>query len=381
MNAIAKVATADLLYDPQAFGHALQLSEALARSSLIPEAFRGKPSDVLLAITIAQQQGQHPLLVMQSLYVISGKAGWSAQYIIAQANASGKLRGPIRWRYEGEGDDLSVTAYATLAETGDEIAHTVSMAMARAEGWTKRNPKYQTMGKLMLSYRSATLLVRLHCPDVLMGLHTRDELVDISGEPELIEPPRARIETLRPSPSSARALQDASRPAPAPDRAGPSAPVAGPPIAVSPSSPAPRGGDPTRVEAAPEPTEGELQERAAIMAGLLRMAEPRRKAAAERAGCGGRKASTLTLPELRRILAETIEPWQGQPPALEELLTQLADLTIDLEPYATQRADCARAAGLPLQDGEAVVDGAPEAALLRYLTALRTLASELGVGR
>lgn len=380
-TALVAAQTADLLYDSGAFGHAMQLSEVLARSSLIPEPFRGKPADVLLALTIAQQQKQHPLLVMQSLYVISGKAGWSAQYIIAQANASGRLRGPIRWRYAGEGEDLSATAFATLAETGDEIEHTVSMAMARAEGWTKRNPKYQSMPKLMLSYRSATLLVRLFCPDVLMGLHTRDELVDI-GEPEYIEPPaptrKGRVETLRPAP----------RPAQARSLGVETEPAAGPSLAAS-TAPshreAPTSTGAQAVEAASGPeelTDGQQLERAAYVETLLRMDESRRKRAVEAAGCAGIPRKALTLAQIRAIVQASIEPWEGPVPSGEGLLTQIADLTIDLEPYGAQLLlDCARAAGLPVADGQPVIDGAPEPALLRYLSALRGRAAELGVGR
>jgi len=168
----------DMLFDANAFKHAMELAKIISQSALIPPHLRGRIPDILLALYMARTMGENPLLVLQSIHVISGRAGWSAQYLIARANGSGRFRGPIRWRQEGEGPTLAVTAYATLAETGDDVEYTVSMATARAEGWANRNPKYQTMPELMLRYRSATLLVRLFCPDVLMGLYEREELVD-----------------------------------------------------------------------------------------------------------------------------------------------------------------------------------------------------------
>jgi hypothetical protein len=49
------------------------------------------------------------------------------------------------------------------------------MAMAEAEGWTK-NPKYRTMPDQMLRYRSATMLIRLFAPEVMMGLPVAEEI-------------------------------------------------------------------------------------------------------------------------------------------------------------------------------------------------------------
>jgi hypothetical protein len=37
------------------------------------------------------------------------------------------------------------------------------------------------MPQLMLRYRAAALLVRLYCPEVLMGYQTAEELEDVNG--------------------------------------------------------------------------------------------------------------------------------------------------------------------------------------------------------
>jgi hypothetical protein len=73
-----------------------------------------------------------------------------------------------------------VTAFAKVAATGEEVSFTVSMATAKAEGWTA-NKKYQTLGPLMLRYRSATLLIRLYCPEVMMGMPGVDEIEDTAA--------------------------------------------------------------------------------------------------------------------------------------------------------------------------------------------------------
>lgn len=146
----------------------------LAKSTMIPRDFQRSPENCLVAMLIARKMGEDPITLMQHMYILHGRASFSTAYMIARANASGRLRGVIMWDVVGTGDDMTVTAYATLRETGDRIDVAVSMRTAIAEKWTK-NSKYRSMPELMLRYRSASQLIRLYLPDVLLG-HSTDEL-------------------------------------------------------------------------------------------------------------------------------------------------------------------------------------------------------------
>lgn len=175
----------DMLANPAMFEHMQRVARVFCASALIPDHLKkNNGADAFLALQIARERGENPVTVMQNIYFVSGKAGWSASYMIARANKSGTFKGPIRWRSEGEGDALKVTAYARMTDDGEEVSATVSMAMAKAEGWT-RNGKYQTMGEHMLRWRSATMLVRLYCPEVLIGMQTADELEDLKAAGQL----------------------------------------------------------------------------------------------------------------------------------------------------------------------------------------------------
>lgn len=152
-----------------------------SKSELVPGHLRGKPADCIIAVQLAHEMGLAPLSVLQNIYMVSGKAGWSAQFLIARANASGVFDDSgIDWDVSGKGADLEVTAFATKRTSGRRVEYTVSMAMAKAEGWTK-NAKYQTMPELMLRYRAATTLIGLYCPEVKFGLGVREELEDVSA--------------------------------------------------------------------------------------------------------------------------------------------------------------------------------------------------------
>jgi hypothetical protein len=108
--------------------------------------------------------------------------------MVARANRSGKFRGPLRWRTEGSGAELAVTCYADLVGDDDgRVEVMLDMKTAKAEGWD-RNPKYATIPEQMLKWRTATWLVRLYCPEMMMGLSTADELEDTRRAGDWAEP-------------------------------------------------------------------------------------------------------------------------------------------------------------------------------------------------
>ena len=203
MTELVPAKTEDLTVytNPESWTQLQRVAKAFAASELVPKHMRNL-ANVTVALLMAREMDENPLTVMQSIYFIQGKPGWSASYMIARANASGLFLGRIGWEIEGEGAALVVTAHATVKTTGDRISIPVSMAQAKAEGWTS-NKKYQTLPELMLRYRSATLLIRLYCPEVMLGYHTAEELQDVhqSSGSDILRPTRATS----PAPRSATA--------------------------------------------------------------------------------------------------------------------------------------------------------------------------------
>jgi hypothetical protein len=163
-----------------------------ALSPLVPEHLRkGGEQQALancyIALKLAEIMGEAPLIVMQNMHVVSGKAGFDTKYMIARANQSGIFDGRIDWVVDrSNAQNLSITAFAVLKDNGARIEFTCDMAMATAEGWI-RNPKYKSMPELMLRYRSAALLIRLYAPEVMLGYHTAEELVDVAGASAVID--------------------------------------------------------------------------------------------------------------------------------------------------------------------------------------------------
>lgn len=170
--------------DAERFQLMQRKARTFAMSPLVPDHLRkGTEEQAIancyIALTLAEAMGEVPLIVMQNIHVVNGKAGFASQYMIARANSAGIFHGRIDWRIDrSDPANLSVTAYAVLKDTGQEVSVTCDMKMATAEGWTK-NPKYKTMPEVMLRYRSAAFLVRFYAPDVMLGYQTVDEVVDV----------------------------------------------------------------------------------------------------------------------------------------------------------------------------------------------------------
>ncbi len=157
---------------------ALKFSEIMAQADIIPTHYRGKPANVFIAVQSALRMNLDPMQIMQNTFVISGKLGMVTAFAISLANQSGLFDSGIRYRIEGSGENLKVTAYTNLKKSGAEISYTITMREAKAEGWTK-NAKYQSLPELMLRYRAATLLIRTHVPEVLNGMHMVEEIEDV----------------------------------------------------------------------------------------------------------------------------------------------------------------------------------------------------------
>ncbi len=157
-------------------------AQALASSTLVPEIYRGNVANCLIALEMANRMGASPLLVMQNLYVVHGSPSWSAKFLIATFNQCGRFSA---LRYEFNAERTECRAWAVEKSTGERLdGPTVSLEMARAEGWsTKTGSKWKTMPELMLTYRAATFFVRAYAPELSMGLQTVDEADDIAEAP------------------------------------------------------------------------------------------------------------------------------------------------------------------------------------------------------
>jgi hypothetical protein len=171
---------------PAARHYALRRRQAadFSKSDLVPEQYRGKPANVIIAMEIADRIGASYLAVMQNLYIVQGKPSFSAQFLIGTVNSSGRFT-PMRFEILGGEDPFAdsyrVRAVSTDLKSGDELKGTwIDWKLVRGEKWDqKTGSKWKTMPAQMFLYRAATYWTRVFAPEVSLGMQTTEELRDI----------------------------------------------------------------------------------------------------------------------------------------------------------------------------------------------------------
>jgi len=167
----------------QAFNLAARMADAFSKSTVVPRDYQGNPANCLIAVEQACRLNTSPLMIMQNLYIIQGRPAWSSQFIISMINASGRFKTELQYDMTSSGDSLSCYAYAVNHSGRKVTGPVITMAMAIAEGWVGKNgSKWKTMPEIMIRYRAASFFGRLNCPDLVMGIYSSDEVVEIASE-------------------------------------------------------------------------------------------------------------------------------------------------------------------------------------------------------
>ena len=174
--------------DTKLMNQAYRMAGMLSKSGLVPENYRNAPENCLIAIDLANRQGISPMLVMQNLYVVKGKPVWSGSFCAAAINGCGKFT-PLEYVFVGDPGQLNYGCFARATRIANGsvcTSDTITMQMAKDEGWLdKSGSKWKTMPRQMMMYRAASFFARAHCPEVLLGIQTVEEVQDVNGyDPE-----------------------------------------------------------------------------------------------------------------------------------------------------------------------------------------------------
>jgi hypothetical protein len=166
------------VFAPAQFEHAQRIAKLLSSSDLVPNQYKGNIANTMVALEMAHRMNASPFMVMQNLHIIHGRPSWGSSFIIASLNSCGRF-GTLRF----ESTPTSCKAVTMDKQSGAILeGPTVTMEMAKLEGWLdKPGSKWKTMPELMLKYRAAAFFGRLYAPEIMMGLYSADEVVDIAA--------------------------------------------------------------------------------------------------------------------------------------------------------------------------------------------------------
>lgn len=172
--------------DSQSFNTALRMSQCLASSTVVPREYQNNVGNCMIAIEMASRINTSPMMVMQNLYIVNGRPAWSSQWIIAMINSSRRYKTELQFEFGKAKEDggLSCRAWAEDWSGHKVYGPKITMAMANQEGWTSKNgSKWKTMPDVMIQYRAASFFGRMNCPDMIMGIYSSDEVLDMGELP------------------------------------------------------------------------------------------------------------------------------------------------------------------------------------------------------
>lgn len=156
-------------------------SEVLASSSIVPKAYRGKPADIIAAALLGREVGFSPMTSLQYIHVVDGKAGLSAEGMVALVRARGHSIDVLHMNDEG------CKVRGTRVDNGDSLEFEFTRAHAQAAGLMTK-VVWRSYFRSMAWARCVSQLCRSLWPDVIMGLsYTQEELESIAGVETKVE--------------------------------------------------------------------------------------------------------------------------------------------------------------------------------------------------
>lgn len=152
----------------------MDYARAISSAAILPQAYRGKPADIMVAVGLGRAMGLTPAEALYRIDVIQGTPAASAELIASNVRKAGHI---LRVRVDEAAQ--SVTA-VVIRKDDPDYEHTVTRDMAWAEQMglaTKDN--YRKQALTMLQWRAISAVARLAASECLYGVsHTADELDD-----------------------------------------------------------------------------------------------------------------------------------------------------------------------------------------------------------
>lgn len=158
------------------FNQAMQTARTLAASTIVPVHFRGKPEDVFACIMLGSELGFKPMMSLNSIVIIQGNATLKAQTMLATV----KARCPsaiITITVDEEKKAVLVNAKRD-ADCPGYVA-TWTMEKAKQMGLTAKD-NYIKQPMTMLRWRAISEALRIVFADILMGIYSSEEMMDMS---------------------------------------------------------------------------------------------------------------------------------------------------------------------------------------------------------
>ena len=169
-----------------------------ARAS-IPAELQDSPGDCLAVCLQAAAWQMNPFAVAQKTHVIKGKIGYEAQLVNAVITRYAPIEGRLTFtfsdgweriqgktrRVKGQKGDYLAPSWTPQEEEGlwCEVSGTMkkeseprTLRVMMTQAWPRQSTNWANDPKQQLAYTAVKKWARLHCPDVILGIYTPEEL-------------------------------------------------------------------------------------------------------------------------------------------------------------------------------------------------------------
>jgi len=169
------------LFDTARFEHMQRIAVAMAEASLIPDHLRGKGTgkdafrqtvgNCLLIVNQATRWNFDPFAVAAATYVVKGRLGFEGKLIAGVVNVRAGIVGRLAYSFFGTGDGRTVTVAGLFDNEAEPRTIKLSVGQAKTDNSMWRKDPDQK-----LVYSGVTKWARRHCPEIMLGVLTVDDL-------------------------------------------------------------------------------------------------------------------------------------------------------------------------------------------------------------
>ncbi|WP_312041130.1 RecT family recombinase [Pantoea eucalypti] len=202
MNTVSnQTETTAAIFSPDALDKLVRFAEIMASSRVtVPAHLAGKPADCLAVTMQAMQWRMNPFAVAQKTFTVNGVLGYEAQLVNAVITTMAPTRARLHYEWFGPWEKVigrfvektsskgnkyiapdwtlqdesgcGVRVHATMKN--EQEPRVLELLLTQAQ--VRNSTLWASDPRQQLAYLAVKRWARLHCPDVILGVYTSDEL-------------------------------------------------------------------------------------------------------------------------------------------------------------------------------------------------------------
>jgi len=160
----------------------MQLADMMSKSDLVPQQFRGRPADVMIAVQYGAELGLPPLQALSGIAVINGRACVWGDAALAVVQASGTVENIKEMTFEEIATAGKAVFWGKRKGIPEPFVREFSLADAKKAGLLNKKGPWSDYTPRMLQMRARAFGLRDGWADILKGMGIREEIEDIPAE-------------------------------------------------------------------------------------------------------------------------------------------------------------------------------------------------------